>query len=174
MSAVAEAYEFAGTHALREDVDYRWVVDHAKAHYERAVTSARILDDKAAGVINYLGAMTGVAAVVAVSQMPAKPWWLPLALVPVVVFASGAMVCAVRVRRTVGMPLPPDVPSAVKYAEECGPTAEADFALYYGVACREVQELAETKGWWLDWALRLFVGAIIALLVPIIALCLAA
>jgi len=169
-----KAREFAKTHALQHAVDYGWVIKYAQAHYERMVTSARILDEKASGVVNYLGAMTGIAAVVAASQVPREPSWLPLCILPAIVLAVAALACALKARMSTDMPLPPRIPSAVEFAESCGDTAEVDFALYFHQACEEVKMLALRKGKWLNAALWLFLAAVAAMALPAIALALCA
>lgn len=161
--------EFARQFEPREGVAYGWVVQYAKDDFARALDLFRRLDDKAAALVNYLGAGTGLLMFGAVNGLSAGALdkWIALAAVPSFVLAAVALVCATASRLAASRPGPPEPLAALRYAEYYNERAEAAFVAAWRRASAGAYRAAEDKARTLNRATRCFIAAVLALALPL-------
>lgn len=163
-----EAVEFKLRFPERDDVDYAWVLAHAKGEYDRAVEAFRRLDDKAAAVANYVGAGSGLLTLGSVSAAAGglvNPW-VVLCAAPSLLLAAAALLAATHARRP--MPRPsPRTDTLVAYADFFGEKGEVAMIGEWHVCTEVVYRVNARKGKSVEDALWLFACAVIALALPL-------
>ena len=118
-----EAVNYFQTFEPDPRVDYTPTVAYMKDLHERLQSTDRLLDEKADSIIKYLGGGSAVITVGALFSLKTDSRQamylgavIVLTLLPSLVYAIAAIVCAVAVRRPRGSTTLPDVPFAIKVA----------------------------------------------------------
>lgn len=160
------AMELAQSYSPQKERDYAWVVDHANRQFEQASACVDAIDAKAAGVINYLGAFGGLAAISAVQQAGSETPWLATLLIPsIIAAASGIALCATALRPR-SHAYPPNPERAMRYAEAYEPEiAPMRFALMTWAATERLKAVQSMKARLVGaayWALTVAVGLLVA------------
>ena len=137
-----DASEFKRTFDPLPDVDYGWVVAQAKEQLDDTVKIGRVLDDKATAIITFLGSGTGlltVGLIAALADGKVNPW-VTLCVLPAVICATVAVAFAVVARSPRNVYRPPDVRSAIRYAEFFPKTGAAAFLaqVHYAICLLDV------------------------------------
>jgi|SRR5579864_160387 len=156
----------------KEGVEYGWVLEYAKTRYEHCSKILSILDDKADGIIRYLGGGTGLFALGALSKIDSANshlvWWS----LPAIFAALVSLWFAWRVRKARTVPSLPSVLDAKEnYAEGC-PTdgaAKAAFLGQWNLYCEGTRVECHAKAALLDRATCCYFIALVLLVLPLIA-----
>ena len=141
---------------------------YARENYQRLASIADDLDDKADGIIKYLGAFSGIAAIVGAYGAVAVDWRIAVSALPPVALAVIATCVAVRARIPMGVPAPPAGGYAILYAETFGGAAETAFMPQVVAAGRGMAAVVDEKRRLVRVATALFVWALVCLIIPLL------
>ena len=164
-----QALEFAQGFEPQDGVDYAWVSDYGYKDYVHVSETTNILDEKADGVIKYLGAFSGIATIVATYGAMAVDWKVGVCIIPALVLSIMAISQAAKARTPMGMPAPPPTNKAIEYAEAYGVAAEAKFAPQIWAASEGMAAVNDEKSGLVRRSMRLFVWAVVAVTLPLLA-----
>jgi hypothetical protein len=127
--------EFAKNYQPKADTDYRWVMEYANSEYKRYEAILNGIDSKADSLIRYMGAGSGVIALVFTYALAAKGWLSALQVLPTLAMFFTSMVFASKARTPEKMTAPPNTEAAIKYAHAYATnSATASFAAMTGTA----------------------------------------
>lgn len=151
-----------------EGVDYEWAWDYAKGAYDRLATIYSKLDEKADGIIKYLGGGAGLFTIGMLTNLDKIPAAYLAWSIPAVIVAVLSVIVANLARKPNDSSLPPSVESAFRYADSFNKTAKASFLGQWHLACEGMRLAVETKALRVTWATWLYVASIALLLVPLV------
>lgn len=166
----AVAVEFKRTFKPADGVDYRWIIDHAKAQFDLHSDDFKDLDDKANSIVVYVGSGTGLLTAGSIAAISSGTLSLIVAvcLLPSLCFALAALALAVIARRPSSIVAPPGVDSAVRYAEYFGDRGEAAFIGQIFLAAEIVRRAAAKKAKQVYYASNWFAWAVGFLVIPFV------
>ncbi len=174
MPDVIAAQQFNATFAPVDGVDYSWVVKHAERKYELLLDAFRHLDDKASGVITYLGSVTGLVAagVVATAATSRLNVWAVAAFLPAFICAAVAVGLAAHARRPRGICHPPSIYAAIQDAHFAGrfglKDASATSLGRWHLTVVTMYHVVEAKAAWVNRATWWLFGAVALLGLPLL------
>ena len=154
------------------DVDFDWLYEYCKFCFERALKIHSTLDEKADGIIKYLGGGTGLVTIAAISNARAENSYLYACLIPSVFFAilSILVACSARLPRTIS-DMPP-VEAAYQLAKMKGEGDQRVGKAYFIAAWHQnvehIHAVCKTKARLVSWSHWLFGLSIFFLPVPLI------
>jgi hypothetical protein len=160
----------------RAGVDYAWVVDYAEKQLAETFAVYRRLDDKAASILNYLGAGTGLLTLGSLSSavLDKASLLVLIACVPAAAAGLLAMFWAARARMTKPLshpPAPTDLAAVVDwYAAQGEPSpdrARAASLRNLGRCLAANDAASEAKADLVNRSMRVFVGAVALLMLPV-------
>ena len=166
------AVEFKDSFRVRREVEYGWVVDHAKAQFKTATDAVAATESKAASIITYLGSGTGALAVVSTAATATEKidpaimaWGLPAFLCSV---ASIAL--AVLARRPTYLPSAPSTAKAIESAHhyDTQPQAEAGMVAQWHLATVQTLCAVDKKSGLILLSSKVFVGSLFLLILPLV------
>lgn len=161
-----EQVRFAQDHEPKDDVAYDWVYAHATDEYKRNADGLRLLDDKADSLIRYLGAGTGVIALAFSRVLSDGGLSAAIHIFPALIALVTAVIYAARARSPEKLPTPLTTRSAFRYAEAYSEKkAMASFAAMTGASSYGLSLASTEKSRLIRWSFRLFVFAVIWLVV---------
>ena len=150
---------------------YKWVLEYAHRQYAESIADYRRVDDKAAAMLNYLGAGTGLVTLGSVSSavLDKASVWVLLACLPSVAMGLVSMLVAALARHTAilsGPPLPTD---AAIFAEHCESmeVGELDLIARLSVSIEANRRTTARKAGLVDQSLRIFAVGVACLLLPL-------
>ena len=161
-----DAEEFKKAFEPKDGCDYKWAIEYAKESYQRLDHTFRYLDEKADAIIKYLGGGTAVVTVAALATVNHYSAWLPILLLPSLVFALAAIALANSARRPRYHPGPPPVTDAINYAEAYSDKAEATFLGLWHQCCEGLDLVNTVKAKRVDRAGCCYWWALFCLLIP--------
>lgn len=161
-----DAERFKQKFEPKDGCDYTWALDYAKESYQRLDQTFRYLDEKADAIIKYLGGGTAVVTVAALATVNHYSAWLPILLLPSLVFALAAIALANAARRPRTHPSPPPITEVINYAEAYNDKAEATFLGLWHLCCEGLDLVNALKAKRVDCAGRCYCWALFCLLIP--------
>src|SRR5690606_4594021 len=124
--------------------------------------------EKADAIIKYLGGGTAAVTLGTLAAVGPNNAWIPLLLLPSLVFALWSIYLALRVRQPTDVPSPPHVTTAIKYANAYGSQAEATFIALWHLCCEGIAFVNGRKARKLKIYGYLYFAAVACLLIPIV------
>jgi hypothetical protein len=171
--AIRRVQEFNERHRPQDQVDYKWLFDHAKALFADCDKDFDALDGKAEKLITGLGSGAGLVTIgslagLANGVIDAR---IVAALLPAFVLSLVSIGLALRARSPQDMAFPPSVESAVDHAHHYLTEDKAKGSLLgqWHVAVEVMRAAAASKAKWVGRATWAFFFAVCALIVPLAA-----
>lgn len=149
-----EAKSFAKSYVPKDGADCEWVKSYAHFIFDKLVEADRGLETKAENMVKLLGGGTGLLTLGALANLSR------LGTTPALVFAIGlcfalvAVVVAVRAREPQDSFLPPDIKTALEYADAYENVAEARFQAQWHWTCEKLKAANVKKARSVAWAFR--------------------
>jgi hypothetical protein len=162
------AQRFKETFTPQAGVDYRWVVEHAKATFEHLNRVRAVLDDKANDIIKYVGGGTGLFTLGALASITTRDAYLVAWALPAMGFAFLSVLLAAAARKPSAALGPPDISGATDYAHTYKTRAEAYFLGQWEPICTACRLANARKAAFVTWATRCYVGALGLLFLPVV------
>lgn len=153
-----EALSFARNYKPKPETDYGWVMDYADSEYKRLEDTLNFLDSKADSLIRYMGAGSGIIALVFTYVLSVNTWWSAVQVLPTLIMFFISMAYAGRARAPEKMPTPLHTAGAIKYAHAYpASVARASFAAMTGTAAIGLNIAITEKARLVRWAFRWFI-----------------
>jgi hypothetical protein len=169
--AYKRALEFMEAATAKEGVeDYKWVLDYAKGLWEYRNKVFALLDEKAEGIIKYLGGGTGLFAIAALAKVDSSNNYIAFWTLPAIVVALVAILLALLSKAPGPFPSPPTIENAKQYADGLK-TEQAAIAAFLGqlnLACEKARLICECKAKVVGCAVIATYTALALLLVPLL------
>jgi len=162
-----EALKYAQSFEPQEEVDYGWVFPYGEAFYDTLARRADALDEKADSIIKYLGAFSGLAALIGGYIANAGRWWEALSVLPMFALSLFAIWKAAQSRNPIIVPMPPPIKNAIEYAEAYGDKAMATFTPQLWAASAGMRAVTQVKAYLVRSASVGFFWAVVCLLIPL-------
>jgi hypothetical protein len=142
-----DAVAFMEAVAARPEIDYKWVSDYAKSLWEHRLKLFAVLDDKADGIIKYLGGGTGLFALGVLAKVDSSTAYIAWCTMPAVLLALcsiGLAMWSRRPRLSAGLP---SVKNAIDYANNLPKESEAlgAFLGQWNLACEDMRLVCARK-----------------------------
>jgi len=154
-----EAEEFGQQHKPKDGIDYGWVEQHAAEEFRLCESRIDTIEAKADSLIKYLGAGSGVVALL----LAKAPAWQ---VIPTLVLLLVALFVAIRALQPGEHPFLPKTKTAFEYAESyTAKEATACFATKIGAASAGMLVSARYKSKCVRWAFWFFLAALTWLVV---------
>ena len=163
-----DAQRFAESYAPRAGNDYGWVLNHALEEYEMVSARVDTLDTKAASLIGYLGAGSGLISLALVYGLGSKEVAVLWASLPTLLLFLDAILSVIVTRAPAKMPSLPHAKDAFECQDTNGGGAEAKFAariwlstVALSLAAREKGRLVRCAFWFFGAAIIWLVGSVL-------------
>jgi len=163
-----EAITFKASFEPLEKVDYEWVNKYAEYTYQQLHGTFKYIDEKADSIIKYLSGGTAIVAIAAVANVTSDNAVLVLLLLPAFLCALFAIFLASSVRVPSPTTAPPDVKTAIDYADAYDVQGQATFLGLWHATCEGLAIVNERKAEKVMLATRFYVASIALLIVPIV------
>lgn len=150
---VAAAIAFNDRFRALPDVNYEWVIKHARDQYAQAEAAFKAVDEKAGSVLGYLGTAAGVFAAGLIAKLAdgqIDPR-IALAATPSFIFAGVTLAFVACARRPHNCAYPPATWDAATRANWYGPgatEAEASMIGVWHLATALMQHATDRKTRW--------------------------
>lgn len=112
-----EAASFAQSIEPRDGVDYQWIWDYSKEHYEMLCKVRSILDDKANDILKYLGSGTALFTLGVLANIKSENWYLYLLAIPSYFLSLLSLYYAIKAREPSAAFHPPAIKGLWDYFE---------------------------------------------------------
>lgn len=122
-----EARTYKNAFRPKSGVKYGWVSAFGKDAFLMDLQAYRAIDDKADAMLRYVAGGIGVAAFASVINVSKDNVWIFVLSIPSFMAAMRSVYFAIKARTPVEVPFPPGISNAIRFAEEYGETAEAQF-----------------------------------------------
>jgi len=170
---VRNAFEFK--FAPLPDVDYAWVIKHAKEQFAAADSAFKTADEKAVSIMNYLGSGAGLFTIGSIAGLAANQLnpFVALAGIPSLLLAGLSLVFASLARRPYSAAYQPTAMQASERANlydlHGGTAIEAEASLVstWHQATTLCQDATNRKAGWVSSATWMFVVSVSLLLLPL-------
>jgi len=165
-----EAELFKGEIEPKEGVDYTWVWEYAKDTFQRSESIYKELDEKANDIIKYLGGGTGLFTLAVLANVQHENRYVILAAIPAFLLALISIALAVRARQPNPTTQPPDIRSALQFADDYkdGDKARSKFLGQWHLTCVGMDLAIRAKVLRIQFATKFFLWTVVSLAIPLL------
>jgi hypothetical protein len=166
-----DALAFMQQARAKDNIEYKWVYDYGKDLWEYENSHFESFNERADSIIKYLGTGTGLLALGLLAKADHTNvhilWWSIPSLICALV-AIGLAACS---KRPFDVPSIPAVKQAKEYADGYATEREsiAAFVGQWHLACEKMKLASDKKADAFDLSLKLYIWAVVLLLLPVFA-----